>query len=409
MAEALSDKAIEIVKKTVPALESAGTAVTDRMYQLLFRNEEIRDLFNQSHHGESGSQSKALTAAVIAYARNIDNLGVLGTRVERITQKHVGLHILPEHYHFVAEALLGAIKDVMGAAATDEVLKAWGEAYWFLADLLIAREAIIYSRLAAADGGWNGWRDFGIESVAPESEVIRSFILVPADGRHVMRHRPGQYLTFAFDQVPGAGRLKRNYSISSGPESRAYRISVKREARPGVRPGLVSNWLHDHARPGTVLKVAPPAGEFYLDEKDDSPVLLLSGGVGLTPMMSMLEAIVRSGSGRPAWYIHGAEHGRVHAMGVHTKQLASQARNVTVRTFYNVPGPADIAGQHYDERGLITAEWLRRNTPLDDAVSYICGPRPFLRAMVGGLARTGVALNRIRYEFFGPADELLAA
>src|SRR3954469_3473559 len=154
MADALSDTTIEIVKKTVPALEAGGTAVTDRMYQILFRNPDIRDLFNQSHHGETGSQSKALTAAVIAYARNIDNLGVLGTRVERIVQKHVGLNILPEHYHFVAEALLGAIKDVLGEAATPEILEAWGEAYWFLADPLMAREASIYSRLAAAPGGW---------------------------------------------------------------------------------------------------------------------------------------------------------------------------------------------------------------------------------------------------------------
>jgi nitric oxide dioxygenase len=408
MAAALSDKTIDLVKKTVPALEAGGTAVTDRMYQILFRTPEIRDLFNQSHHGEAGTQSKALTAAVIAYARNIDNLGVLASRVERITQKHVALNILPEHYHFVAEALLGAIKDVLGEAATDEILEAWGEAYWFLADLLMAREASIYSRLAAAPGGWHGWRDFTVESTRPESEVIRSFVLAPADGGPMMRHRPGQYLTFTLD-VPGAGHLKRNYSISSAPEDRAYRISIKREARPGVPPGLASNWFHDHAGAGTVLQVAPPAGEFFLDEKDDGPVVLLSGGVGLTPMMSMLETIVRSGSGQPVWYVHGAENGRVHAMGAHARALAAQAPNVTVRTFYNVPSPEDVAGRDYDERGLISADWLARNTPKDDATYYLCGPRPFLRAMVGGLARTGVPLARIRYEFFGPADELLAA
>jgi nitric oxide dioxygenase len=408
MADALSDRTIDIVKATIPALEKSGTRVTDRMYQILFQNPEIRDLFNQSHHGETGSQSKALTAAIIAYGRNIDNLGVLASRVERITQKHVALNILPEHYHFVATALLGAIKDVMGDAATDEVLDAWGEAYWFLADLLMAREATIYSRLAGAPGGWNGWRDFVVESVKPESEVIRSLVLVPTDGRRVMRHRPGQYLTFALD-VPETGHLKRNYSISSAPEDRSYRISVKREASPGAPPGLASNWLHDHGGPGTVLKVAPPAGEFFLDERDDGPVVLLSGGVGLTPMMSMLETIVRSGSGRPTWYIHGAENGRMHAMGEHARELASQARNVTVRTFYNKPDPSDVLGRHYDDSGLISADWLARNTPTEDAAYYLCGPRPFLRAMVGGLAGRGVPLGHIHYEFFGPADELLAA
>ena len=155
-------------------------------------------------------------------------LGVLASRVERITQKHVALNILPEHYHFVAEALLGAIKDVLGDAATDEVLEAWGEAYWFLADLLMARESNIYARLTAAQGGWNGWRDFTVEATKQESEVIRSFILVPTDGDAVMHHRPGQYLTFALD-VPGAGRLKRNYSISSAPDGSL--LSHQRQAR----------------------------------------------------------------------------------------------------------------------------------------------------------------------------------
>ena len=255
MAEALSDKTIEIVKST-------------------------------------GSQSKALTATVIAYTRNIDDLGVLVSRIERITQKHCGLNMLPEHYHFVAESLLGAIKEVLGEAATEEVLVTWGEAYWFLADVLMAREASIYSRLSA------------------------------------------------------------------GPGDRSYRISVKREARPGVPPGIVSNWLHDQAGPVTVLKVAPPAGEFSLNEKEDNPVVV-SSGVGLKPMVSMLEHVVHSGSGRPLWYVHGAENGRVHAMGMHVRDLAAQARNVTVRTFYNVPDPGDQAGRDYDERGLIHRQLAR--------------------------------------------------
>lgn len=407
MAEALSNRTIDIVKATVPALEKSGTAVTDRMYQRLFRTPEIRDLFNQSHHGETGAQSKALTAAIIAYGRNIDNLGVLASRVERITQKHVGLNILPEHYPYVADALLGAIKDVLGDAATEEILDAWGEAYWFLAELLKAREASIYAGLAAAPGGWNGWRDFTVKSVTPESEIIHSFILVPTDGRGVVRHRPGQYLTFALD-VPGTGVLKRNYSISSAPNAQSYRISVKREMGSGSSPGLASNWLHDHAGPGTVLKVAPPAGEFFLDEGHAGPVVLLSGGVGLTPMMSMLEAVAGSGSGRPTWYIHGAENGRVHAMRDHSRTLAAQAGNITLRTYYNAPDPADVQGRDYDEQGFISMDWIAANTPTQEAAYYLCGPRPFLRAMVGGLAGRGVPLGNIHYEFFGPADELLA-
>lgn len=180
-----------------------------------------------------------MTAAIIAYGRNIDNLDVLSSRVDRIVQKHVGLNILPENYHFVAEALLGAIEDVLGDAANEEILEACSEAYWFLADLLMAREAITYSRIAGAPGGWNGWRDFLVQETRPESEIIKSFILKPADGEAVICHRPGQYLTFSLD-VSGAGQIKRNYSISSAPNGRTYRISVKRERRPGVPPGIAS-------------------------------------------------------------------------------------------------------------------------------------------------------------------------
>src|SRR5215213_6479837 len=165
MPASLSDATIALVKATVPALEAHGLEITRRMYERMFRNEAIRDLFNQSHHGETGSQPKALATAVLAYARHIDNLGVLGGTVERIAQKHVALNILPEHYPHVAEALLGAIKDVLGKAATPDILRAWHEAYWFLAELLIGREAAIYRELAAQPGGWSGWREFVIESV----------------------------------------------------------------------------------------------------------------------------------------------------------------------------------------------------------------------------------------------------
>ena len=407
MAAALSDTAIDIIKATVPALEAHGLAITKRMYERMFQDAEIRDLFNQSHHGESGSQPKALAAAIVAYARNIDNLGVLASRVERIAQKHVGLNIKAEHYPVVGASLLGAIKDVLGDAATDEIMAAWGDAYALLADVLIAREKTIYEEHAAAPGGWTDWREFTVESTRPESDIVRSFRLRPADGGPVMRHRPGQYLTFALE-LPEHGLLKRNYSISSGPDDTSYRITVKREAEPGVPPGIVSNWLHDHADTGATLKVAPPAGEFYLDEETQRPVVLISGGVGLTPMVSMLEAIVHAGHGRATWFIHGARNGRVHAMRDHIREKA-QTGNVVVRTYYQTPDASDVQGRDYDEAGLIDAEWIARNTPVREATYYLCGPRPFLRAYVSGLARNGIPLGHIRYEFFGPADELLAA
>ena len=408
MPRPLSPQTIALIKATVPALEAHGLTITRRMYERLFENADIRDLFNQSHHGETGSQPKALAQAVLAYARNIDNLGVLAGAVERIAQKHVALNILPEHYPHVADALLGAIGDVLGEAATPEIAGAWGEAYWFLAELLIGREAAIYRDLAARPGGWNGWRDFVVESVTPESETIRSFVLVPADGGPVVRHEPGQYLGFLFE-LPDHGVLKRNYSISCAPNDRAYRITVKRESAPGLPSGIVSNWLHASVGAGSVLKVTAPAGDFFLDRQSEAPVVLVSGGVGLTPMASMLETLAETGPERPTWFVHGALNGRVHAMRDHVRKLVASRDNLRAHVFYAEPEAGDRPGEHYDAPGLITAEWLVAHTPRESATYYLCGPKPFLAALANGLVGAGIPPERVRYEFFGPADDLWEA
>lgn len=403
MSQPLSDQTIALVKATVPALEAHGLDIVHEMYSRMFQNPEIRDLFNQSHHGDSGSQPRALTGAILAYASNIDNLGALAPAVERIAQKHVGLQILPEHYPHVAEALLGAIKAILGDAATDEILDAWGEAYWFLASILIAREGRIYTDQKETTGGWNGWRDFRVDEVIRESSVINSFILRPVDGGPVMTHRPGQYLTFWLE-IPGHPPIKRNYSISSASNGETYRISVKREPN-----GLASGWFHDEAKPGTVLKVAAPAGEFYLSEHVERPVVLLSGGVGLTPMVAMLESLVAGGAQVPVQYIHGTHDRETHAMRNHVRVLGAKGAAVRVTDFHQTPLAGELEGQDYDAAGIITDEWLVANTPVAEADYYICGPRPFLRHAVSTLSLAGVPASRIHYEFFGPADELLAA
>ncbi|MBO9558476.1 MAG: NO-inducible flavohemoprotein [Caulobacter sp.] len=402
MAAALSAETIALVKATVPALAQHGEGITRAMYARLFQNPDIKALFNHANQA-TGAQPKALAGAVLAYAQNIDNLSVLLPAVERIAQKHVGYHILAEHYPFVATALLGAIKDVLGDAATDEILGAWGEAYWFLADILIGREAAIRTEIEAVEGGWTGWRDFVVAEKIRESAVITSFVLRPADGKPVIPHKPGQYLTFRFD-LPDAPGEKRNYSISARPNGERYRISVKREDL-----GAASRFLHDQIRIGDILQATPPAGDFFLAEQPARPVVLLSGGVGLTPMISMVEHIAEAHPELEAHFVHGALNSGVHALDGHVRALAKDHGGVSVTTFYSEPLAGDRAGESHDVDGFITIDWLKTNTPFAEADFYLCGPIPFLKAFVQGLAAAGVPADRVHYEVFGPTAEALAA
>lgn len=402
MTQTLSSTTIALVKATVPALEAHGLEIVKEMYSRLFQTAEIRDLFNQSNQGSEGAQPRALTAAILAYASNIENLAALAPAVERIAQKHVGLQILPQHYLYVADALLGAIKHVLGDAATDDILAAWGEAYWFLANILIGREASIYDEQRQSSGGWNGWRDFRIDSITQESRIIKSFVLLPVDGGPVMPHKPGQYLTLALD-ITDHGFVKRNYSISSASNGRSYRITVKQE-----EGGIASGWLHNQ-EPGTLIKLAAPAGEFFLPDAPQRPIVLLSGGVGLTPMVAMLEALTQAQSDVPVHFVHGAQDRTTHAMREHVKGLAQGATATIVTNFHQSPLRDEAQSSDYDVEGLITADWLINFTPIATADYYICGPRLFLRAAVSALSLGGVPASRIHYEFFGPADEALAA
>lgn len=397
MPATLSPQTIAVVKATVPALEQHGAQITAVMYRRLFEDPQIAALFNQANQ-KSGAQRFALANAVLAYARHIDDLQALGGAVERIAQKHIGYAIRPEHYPHVATALLGAIAEVLGEAATAEILTAWKEAYWFLADILITREAQIRAGIMVQHGGWTDWRRFEVVERQDEAQDVMSFILRPEDGGAVIRHKPGQYLTLRFDAA-GLPGVKRNYSISCAPNVDHYRITVKRE--PG---GEASGFLHDHALSGTVIEATPPAGDFHLSDRPMRPVLLLSGGVGLTPMVSMLEQISTQHPDLPTWYIHASRNAARHAMDAQVRAAADRHGRTSISTFYE-----DFAGEAHALPGRVTLDWLRGNTPLTEADIYLCGPRPFLRGLVGDLTAAGVAADRIHYEFFGPADEQLAA
>jgi nitric oxide dioxygenase len=395
----LSPQTISLVQATVPALQQQGEAITRHFYQVMFRDfPEVKAFFNEAHQAH-GTQARALAGAVLAYAAHIDRVHEIAAALPRIVQKHAALGVLPEHYPIVGRCLLQAIREVLGAAATDDILAAWAEAYQALANLLIAAEEQVYAENAARTGGWRGLRSFRVARREAESELITSFYLEPVDGNPLLAFTPGQYLTLLL-QVDGEP-TRRNYSLSDAPGKPWYRISVKREAR-----GRVSNWLHDHAVVGTELQVQAPCGDFILDQPTDAqrPLLLVTGGVGITPAMSMLEAAAPSG--RPIRFIHAARHGGVHAFRERVDQLAAQHANVQVLYVYDQPRADDTP----HATGVVTEDLLRDQLPADrDVDLYFLGPKPFMQAVYRNGLALGVAPERLRYEFFGPLEELKAA
>jgi len=391
----LSDTQRDIIKATVPLLETGGEALTTHFYKLMLAEyPQVRPLFNQAHQA-SGAQPRALAYGVLMYAKHIDRLEAIGPLAAQIINKHVSLQVQAEHYPIVGTCLLRAIREVLGAEiATDAVIEAWGAAYQQLADILIGAERAAYDSLAAAPGGWRGAREFRVVRKVPESAEITSFHLEPVDGGAVIAHQPGQYIGLQLD-IDGE-EVRRNYSVSAAPNGRSLRISVKREAS-----GKVSNFLHQRVQEGDTLKLFPPAGNFTLAE-GEGPLVLISGGVGVTPLLAMTEAALRTQ--RPITFIHYARNAEVHAFRTQLEQWSAQ--HPQLRTYF-------VYEQHAGEAraphaiGRPDAAQLRAWLPQgQDYDAYFVGPAPFMASIKRLLSEFGLPQERLRYEFFGPAAAL---
>ncbi|BBN62148.1 flavohemoprotein [Pseudomonas sp. KUIN-1] len=387
----------DIIKATVPLLETGGEALITYFYQLMLdTHPEVRPLFNEAHQA-NGSQPRALANGVLMYARNIDRLENLGGLASQIINKHVALQILPEHYPIVGSCLLQAIREVLGAEiATDEVIAAWAAAYQQLADILIAGEQSVYDAIAAAPGGWRGGRQFTVLRKVAESAEITSFYLAPTDHQPVIRHKAGQYIGLRL-MIDGK-EVRRNYSLSEQADGVRYRISVKRELG-----GLASTYLHDHVEAGSSLDVFPPSGDFTLNDHI-KPLILISGGVGITPTLAMAEQALESGE-RPVTFIHYARNGQVHAFSDLLRSWQQRYPLFKARVVYAERADHEVYTPDAIGFPLIThlEQWLPADRDVD---VYFLGPKPFMAFMKRALKDLGVPEKQARYEFFGPAQAL---
>lgn len=412
----LTPQQVDIIKATVPVLEQHGLAITTTFYKnMLDENPQLHGIFNTANQ-VTQHQQKALAGALYAYASNIDNLGALSDAVELITNKHASLYVTPDQYKIVGTYLLAAMKIVLGDALTPEIHDAWAAAYWLLADLLIEKEASLYR----SAGDWQDWREFKIDKKVPESDQITSFYLKPVDGKPLPLFRPGQYISVMTDVPALKHPQARQYSLSDEPRSDYYRISVKKET--GVNPsnpasaghpGFVSNILHEIKKEGDVVLVSHPYGDFFLADFDGkkpigtNPLVLLSAGVGLTPLTSILNTITStsSQSDRKIHFIHGVRRGSARAFRKHVQDIAKTHPNLKITFFNSHPAATEQQGVDYQYAERVNLHKLDHNKDLflDDKTTdyYVCGPTDFMVSTNKALLEFGVDPKRIKMELFG--------
>jgi nitric oxide dioxygenase len=375
----LSPQSTETVRATLPAVGGAIGEITPLFYARLFaaHPELERDLFNRGNQA-AGDQPRALAGSIAAYATMLVEHPEVrpGAMLARIAHKHASLGVTEAQYQVVHTHLFAAIVDVLGAAVTPEVAAAWDEVYWLMANELIALEAKLYQEAGLEAG--DVWQSMTVTGRRQETADAVSFTLRRTDGEPVAAFRPGQYVSVAV-HLPDGARQIRQYSLSAAPDRDEWRITVKRD-------GEVSGRLHATVEEGDRLEVSHPFGDLTLDESE-APLLLASAGIGCTPMIGMLDHLVRTGSERRVVAVHGDRSAADHAHAAELATLTGELPGAALHRWYE------------DRDGLVDLATVELP---EDVRAYLCGPLPFMRAARAQLLERGVPAEAIHYEVFGP-------
>lgn len=384
-----------LIKASVPVLREHGLTIAHCFYRNMFATHpELRNLFNMGNQAR-GAQQASLAAAVFAYAANIDNPTALNPVLERIAHKHAAVGIKPAHYPIVGRYLLGAIREVLGKAATPELLTAWDEAFWLLAGELIAAEARLYSHTGHTAGDL---MPLQVSRVIRESDEALSFLLQTANGQSPGKFQPGQYVSVAVtvDQAGQHLRQLRQYSLCGTPTANSWRICVKRLSGGGTGPaGCVSTFLHTRVNEGDTLWISAPYGNFTPPTDRKRALALLSAGVGVTPMAAVLSALPTDGV-QPVLFAHAARSTRDRVLVDEISKAQQRLRGLTSLLFLERPAP--------HEEGLPGRMTLPEKalSAFRDADFYMCGPLPFMQAQWQQLSEWGIPPERLHREVFGP-------
>jgi uncharacterized protein len=257
---------------------------------------------------------------------------------------------------------------------------------------------------------WKDWRNFVVVRKVKESEEITSFYLEPQDKDEIPNFQPGQFLTIKLD-ISGQNKpVIRTYSLSDYTQScNYYRLSIKRELAPSelnVMPGIASNFMHDFIHEGAIILAKPPSGKFVLDVQKSLPAVLISNGVGITPMISMAKAITCLNPQREVYFIHGTRNSDYHAFREEILVLADRNPNLKVHFCYSRPEIKDR--DKYNSQGYVDTNLIQRLTT-QNAEFFLCGSPSFMQSLLDGLQAWGVTANRIFFESFSKPIPVLSS
>lgn len=389
----LSTTARPFIEATVPVLLANGEAITRHFYQRMFHHHpELLNLFNLGNQA-SGDQAQALAGAVYAFAVHMDKPAKIGPVLDRIAHKHVSLGIAPAQYTIVGRHLLASIGEVLGDAITSDIAQAWDEVYWLMASELIAREARLYQ-----ERNWQAgdWLEVKVLKKEHTSEDTVALTLGDATGAPLPSFLPGQYLSVALP-LPESGLTQvRQYSFSDAPGDGVWRITVKRVDANGKSPaGMVSGRIHSAVEVGDTLRVGPPAGDFGLRE-GEHPVVMISAGVGITPMISMLKHIERTQPRRAVTFAYAATDAEHFPHRHEVDGCLRALPNASSHVWLEQPESSHAAVQS-GRMNLAQVSDLPTG-----AEHYLCGPLPFMQQQRRALIERGVETSRIHCEVFGP-------
>jgi nitric oxide dioxygenase len=392
----LSEKSRPVIEATLPVVGENIGKIAERFYQHLFgEHPELLDgTFNRGNQAE-GTQQQALAGSVAMFASALVNHPdqLPEHLLSRVAHKHASLGIQPAQYQVVHDNLFWAIADVLGDAVTPEVAAAWDEVYWLMAWALINQERGLYS--ARGVRAETVWRDWEVVDKRRETDDVVVFTVKRIDDRLVKTSLPGQYVTVRMP-MPDDVRQPRQYSLTRADDGEHRSFAVKRVHGDGKPDGEVSNLLHDSIDVGDTVTMSLPFGDVVLD--DSRPAVFASAGIGITPMAGMISHLTAAGSHLDVTLLHADVDESSWALRQQivddVKALADGKLHVWFERGAECSLPVD--GVHEGIMDITEVELP------DDAVYYLCGPLPFMKAVRSALVDRGVPARDIQYEVFGP-------